>query len=209
MRESNFPVRLAAAAIATVAWVGLGAQLAVSAEVAGSVPAAIWEILRFFTIIANLLAAIAFTAIAIGPRRADSSFVLGGLSLALLLVGVVHFLLLSNVGDQRSHSELADVLLHGAMPVLTPYYWFALTPKGSLRLRDPWLWALLPIGYLLYALVRASIDGKYPYPFIDAAAIGWGRTALNALIIAIGFMVAGWGLVWLDLRLGRDDRAEA
>ena len=209
MQEGNYPVRLAAGAIALTAWLGLGAQLAASAGVSASVPAAIWEMLRFFTIVASLLAAFAFTAIALGSRRAESPFVLGGLTLSLLLVGLVHFLLLRDVVDPRRHSPLSDVLLHDAMPVLAAYYWYALTPKGGLHRRDPWLWALLPIFYLLYALARATLDGKYPYPFIDVATIGWGRTGLNAIVIAIGFMAAGWGLVWLDSRLARDDRAEA
>jgi len=209
MRDGNFPVRVAAGAIALTAWCGLGAQLAASADAMGSVPGGLWEMLRFFTIIASLLAAIAFTGIALGSHRANAPFVLAGLTLALLLVGTVHLLLLSDVGDQRNHSPLSDVLLHVGMPLLAPYYWIALTPKGELRDRDPWLWALLPIGYLIYALVRGTFDGKYPYPFIDAAAIGWGRTALNALIIAVGFMVAAHGLLWLDRRLGRDDRADS
>ena len=56
----------------------------------------------------------------------------------------------------------------------------------------------IPIAYLVYALVRGAIDGKYPYPFIDVGNLGWLQTALNAGGIALGFIIAGLALVWID-----------
>jgi len=45
------------------------------------------------------------------------------------------------------------------------------------------------------SLVRGYFVGSYPYPFIDAAHIGYGRTMLNALGLLIGFIALGLLLV--------------
>ena len=52
--------------------------------------------------------------------------------------------------------------------------------------------------YLAYALARGRLDGRYPYPFIDVSRIGWRQTALNVGGIALGFIICGFVLVWID-----------
>jgi hypothetical protein len=47
-------------------------------------------------------------------------------------------------------------------------------------------------------LARGRMDGRYPYPFIDVSRIGWQQTALNAGGIALGFIICGFILVWID-----------
>ena len=88
-------------------------------------------------------------------------------------------------------------------PILVPLFWLAFTRKGMLAARDPLLWALYPLAYLVYSLVRGAVEGSYPYPFIDVTRLGWARTSLNAALIALAFLLAGWALVWMDGRLGR------
>ena len=195
--------RLAAAAIALTAWTGLAVQFGASLGQTGSAGAALWEMLRFFTIIGNLLAAIAFTAIAAGSRRAGTPFVLGGVTLTILLIGVVHFLLLRGLLHLSGGAKLADVLLHQVTPLLVLLYWLGFAPKAGLRRRDAMIWALLPLAYFAYALARAAADGKYPYPFMNAAQLGWPRVVANAALIALGFMLAALALVAIARRLAR------
>ena len=59
-------------------------------------------------------------------------------------------------------------------------------------------WSAYPVAYLLYALVRGQAEHKYPYPFLDVGKIGWTQTALNVGGIALGFILAGFALVWFD-----------
>jgi hypothetical protein len=193
--------RLAAAAIALIAWAGLGIQLQASTELMGSVPAALWAMLRFFTVLANLLVALAFTGIAFGRERAAAPFLLGGVTLAILLVGIVYGLLLNGLLELSGGALLADALLHKVTPVLVPCWWLAFAPKGGLRPRDPLLWALLPLAYFGYALARGAADGRYPYPFMNVAQLGWGQTLVNALLMAAGFLLAGVLLLLIDRKL--------
>jgi len=201
MSSLSGAARLAALLVALTAWAGLAIQWQASTALTGSAGAALWAMLRFFTILTNVLVAIVFTAAALGAKRAARPFLLGGTTLAILLVGIVYFLLLRGLLELSAGALLADTLLHMVTPALVPLWWLAFAPKGGLRPRDPLLWALLPLAYFAYALARGAADGRYPYPFMNVAALGWGQTLVNGLAIAAGFLVAGLLLVRLDRAL--------
>lgn len=195
--------RSAAAAIALVAWVGLAIQLQASVGESGSIGAAVWAMLRYFTILSNLLLALLFSAIARGSARAATPRLLGGMTLTILLVGAVYYLLLRGHAELNAGVALVGVLLHEVTPSATALFWLAFAPKGRLGRTDPLRWMALPLAYLAYALVRGAVDGAYPYPFIDVGTIGWGRTMANSAAIAAGFVVAGYVLVGVDRVLGQ------
>ena len=195
-------VRIAAAAVALAAWVGLAIQLQASAANHGSVGAALWAMLRFFTVISNLLLALLFGAIVLGHVRVATPRVLGGMTLTILLVGAVYALLLRGQAELNDGVALVGVLLHEATPVLTALFWLAFAPKGHLGRGDPLRWTALPLAYLGYALARGAADGAYPYPFLDVAAIGWGQVLVTSLAIAVAFVAAGYALVAVDRLLG-------
>ncbi|QNM81928.1 Pr6Pr family membrane protein [Sphingomonas sabuli] len=198
--------RTAAALIALAAWSGLAIQFDATLATTGSAGQALWVPLRFFTVLTNLTVALTFTASALG-RRISPSW-LGGVTLAIVLVGVVYMQLLRGLVELSGGALLADAILHKVVPVLVPLYWVALAPKGRLRWRDPAVWALFPLAYLGYALLRGSAEGRYAYPFIDVAKLGAAQVALNAVLIALGFAVAGLALVALDRRLQPDVAAD-
>lgn len=196
-------MRIGAALIAAAAWLGIAVQFQASLHKLGSVALAVWAMLRFFTILSNLLVAILFTGIAIDRGRYRSPFLIGGAAILMLLVGLVYALLLRGLIELSGGARLADILLHMVTPVLVPLYWLGFVPKGRLRWRDPWLWAVVPLLYLFYALLRGAVAGIYPYPFIDVARIGWAQTLTNAVAIGIAFVGAGFPLVILDRLLVR------
>jgi hypothetical protein len=55
----------------------------------------------------------------------------------------------------------------------------------------PLFWSAYPIVYLVYALIRGGIGGSYPYPFIDVAFLGYGRTMINSLGLLVVFIALG------------------
>lgn len=198
MRHGSSTTRSAAAFIAVAAWIGLGVQLAASTSQVGSPAAAAWVMLRYFTVLTNLVVAIAFTSIALGSTRLSSSRLLGGVTLSIALVGVIYILLLRGLIELSGGAVLADFLMHTVTPLATVCYWLVFAGKGGLRWRDPALWALYPLVYTLYALARGEADGRYPYPFLDVGTLGLGAVLINCALIFAGFMVAGWGMVALD-----------
>jgi hypothetical protein len=200
--------RAAAGAIALVVWTGLAVQFAASVELVGSTAAALWIMFRYFTIIANLLAALALTGVALGRPQPEAPRLLGGVALAMLLVGIVYGLLLRGLLELSGGAKLADLLLHSVTPILVPLFWLTFVRKGGLSRRDPWLWSLLPVAYFIYALARGAIEGVYAYPFLDVAKIGWLQTAAIALLMALGFLAGGFALVGVDGWSARRTRAE-
>lgn len=193
--------RAAAALLALTAWAGLATQFSATHSAGYSVGETLWILLRFFTILTNLLVAVTMTRLAVG--RAVPPFWIGGITLAILLVGIVDATLLSGMPQFTGAANLADILLHRVTPLAVPVWWLAFAPKGRLGPRDPLLWALYPMLYFTYALVRGGIDGKYAYPFIDVAHHGWPAVLLTAVLIACVFVAAGFGLLLLDRRLAR------
>jgi len=81
-----------------------------------------------------------------------------------------------------------------------------LVPKGDLTRRDPPRWAVYPLVYLIYALVRGTADGKFAYPFLDYTQ-GVAQTAVTVLLILLAFVAGGFALVWADGLLARRSKA--
>jgi hypothetical protein len=189
--------------VALCAGAGLATQMEASMALTGSVGGALWAMLRYFTVLANLLTAVVYAGVALGVRPLSAPSLLGGATLAILLVGVVYGLLLRDLLELSGGAKLADFLLHHVTPVLAPLFWLGYAPKGTLSRAAPWRWAVFPSVYFLYALARGAGEGLYAYPFMNPVEIGWPAVALNGLVIAIGFVAAGYVMLWLDGRLSR------
>jgi hypothetical protein len=188
--------------IATAGWAGVAIDLVRITAREGSVLAALWRMLFFFTNVANFACAAVYTAIALGSVRLRHPLLVAGLAMIMALVGIVFEALLRARLDPTGWRAVATALQHDVVPVLAVAAWFALAEKGQLRPHDPWRFAALPLAYLPYALVRGALEGRYPYPFLDVAQLGGARVALNALGIALGFLLVGYALVALDRVLG-------
>jgi hypothetical protein len=188
--------RLAAAVVAIVCWIGLGIQFSASYANHTDLISTLWSLGRFFTILTNLLVAVTMTAVAVGAK--PSASFLGGVTLAIMLVGIVYVTLLQGLHVLTGAHLVADTLLHKVAPVLTALWWLFFAPRARLRWSAAVWWIAYPFAYLIYVLARGQLDHKYPYPFLDVARIGWTQTALNIGGIALGFVLAGLLLVWVD-----------
>ncbi|MFL6772254.1 MAG: Pr6Pr family membrane protein [Sphingomicrobium sp.] len=188
--------RLAAALVAIVCWAGLAVQFSATYANQPDVLATLWILARFFTIITNLILAVTMTWVATGGRASPT--LLGGATLAILLVGAIYMILLQGLYHLSGGAHVADILLHKVSPLLMALWWLLFAPRARLRWSAPLWWGIYPVAYLGYALGRGQIEHKYPYPFIDVGQIGWTQTALNVGGIAFGFVLAGLALVWID-----------
>lgn len=172
---------------------------------------AIWGLMRFFTILTNLLVAAVFGWIAMRGRGHISPLLLGAATLAIVLVGVVFNLVLGQMPQPTWWDRIGDSLHHHITPLAVPLWWLAFAQRGQLRWRAAWLWALYPLTYSVYILLRASQEptgtrGRIPYFFMDWEKLGWSTAIINMAVIAAAFVIAGYGVVALDRWLAR--RAE-
>jgi hypothetical protein len=203
MSITSGAARISAGAIALIGWAGLATQFSATFHLTGSLADSLWVMLRYFTILTNLLVAVVLTGIALGRSAFGSPTLLGGATLAIILVGIIYSLLLRGLMELSGGAMLADFILHDVVPVLAPLFWLFFAPKRALRIRDPLLWSLYPLFYVAYALARGAAENRYAYPFIDVGRIGWLQTGSNCLLIMLGFLAAGFALTWLDRLLGR------
>lgn len=199
------PARTAAGVIALIGAIGLAVQFRAVTEQIGSAPEAVWVMLRYFTILANVLTAVVFTGVALGKPGFQSQSLLALVTLSMLFVGVTYNLLLRGMVELSGGAATADLILHYVVPFLAPLFWLLFAPKGAIPWRHAWLWTVYPFVYLVYALTRAALDGKYPYPFMDVPKVGWLSTLTTVAIISVGYLVAGFALIWIGRLLGRSE----
>lgn len=200
MGIASIPARKAAAILALIAWTGLVVQFASVLPRSASAIDALWAMLRFFTITTNLLMAMVMSGIALGWAGLWSQRLLGGVTLAMVFVGVVHVTLLRGRLQFGGSDMIADLFLHYLSPIAMLAFWVLFRPLGALRHRDPFLWSIYPLAYAAYAIARGSSDGRYPYPFLDLAQISAAQVVANVALLTLCFLLVGWLLVWRDKR---------
>jgi hypothetical protein len=194
---------------ASLAWFGLCSQLYIilAARLGNglSLLGGAINFLSFFTVLTNTLAAVALTASFVTKGSRTDRFFLRptvntGIAASMIFVGIAYQLLLRHLWQPQGLQLVADELLHDIMPLLFLLYWWRFVPKAVFGWRDIAKWALYPVAYLLYALVRGALFGLYPYPFIDAGQLGYARVAVNAGGLLIAFVTIAALLVALDRR---------
>ena len=188
--------KLAAALVAILCWAGLAIQFGHTYGFEHRIGLTLWVIARFFTVVTNLLVALMMTWVAFGRRASPE--VLGGLTLSIILVGVVYWALLQNLHHPDGLAHVANILLHRVSPVAMTLWWLLFAPRARLKWSAPWWWLIYPVAYFGFILARGHLDGRYPYPFIDVGRLGWMQVAMNAGGIALAFILAGYAMVWID-----------
>jgi len=209
-------MRLFVSIAAFLAWLALVLQLYLmlvqSPPDAMAIAATVVSYFSFFTILTNLLVAVVLTLSlnpsSIGGRWALRPSVQAGTAIYIAIVGGVYSVLLRHLWNPQGAQKFADVLLHDVMPILYILYWLIFARKDKLRLKDTLLWLIYPAVYLAYLLVRGSIFGLYPYGFIDASQLGYGRALGNAALFVGVFLGAGLIGVALGRWMTRQPKGE-
>jgi hypothetical protein len=210
MRKASMSGRIFAGVVAALEWFALGLQLrlAIGFSLARGFSVAHGFIVYFgfFTILTNILAALVLTIACLRPatrgfltRPETRSATL----VYIVMVGIIYSLALRHLWTAAAAQFVADRLLHDVLPPLYFLYWIAFVPKGNLRWIEPVYWLSYPVGYFLYVLLRGALVGSYPYAFLDAAALGYARLAVNGVLLLAAFLIAGYLCVGLDHVLRR------
>lgn len=186
--------RISAALLALVVLATIVTRLWLNMEDRGaSLGEALWRIFRYFTIWTNCLIGAVGLWLALG-RRVDGR-ITAGLLLAIGAVGIVYHTLLSGLTRYQGLEALVDDSLHIVVPVWFALHWLLLEPKAHLGWRDIPLWLIYPAVYCGYALVRAQVDGRYPYPFLDIADKGLAAVLVNMAGLLAAFALGGGMIV--------------
>lgn len=201
-----------AAFAAFVCWLALSLQFYLSVRLSvadgSGILHGIWMYVAFFTVLTNLLAAVVLTIPLLAPHSGAARFcahpdTVAGVSANIALVCITYNLLLRDTWNPQGLWLFADILLHDVAPALfVVYAW--LYPDGSrVRFIPRLRWAIWPVFYFLYAMLRGAGTGFYPYPFINIHALGYLQVLGNAVGILFGYFAVAAILYVLERLLRR------
>jgi hypothetical protein len=207
---------LFAAIAALLGWFALALQLLLSIQLSmangqGAL-AGVWTYIGYFTILTNVLAALALTAAARGPSGAASRFLVRpdvhtAIAMSIVIVAAIYNLMLRQLWQPQGWQIVADNILHVLMPALFLLYWWLAVPKATLRWPQIIVWQLYPAVYFAYVLIRGAADHWYPYPFLDVTKLGYPRVLLDACAVLLAFVAVALLLValgrWQVRRAGK------
>ena len=194
------------AAAALLGWFALALQLWLSIQLTiaseQDALAGVWIYFGYFTILTNVLVAMALTAAAYGPHGAVSRFfvrpdVHTAIAMSIVIVAAIYNLMLRQLWQPHGWQIVADNILHVVMPVLFLLYWWLVVPKTTLRWSQVIHWQLYPATYFAYVLIRGAVNHWYPYPFLDVGTLGYLRVLINACTVLLVFVVVALLLVAL------------
>lgn len=161
----------------------------------------------YFTILTNIFLALVCTAGSLCTRPPDRPLLyrlpaVGCATAAIVVVGIGYHALLREVWAPQGAEWIANLVLHYLTPVGALLHWWVYSLSERPNWWTPLSWCWYPLAYFAYVMTRGEILFSYPYPFIDALALGYARAFINAGGLLIGFIAVGYALLWLK-RLAR------
>jgi hypothetical protein len=179
---------------ALIGWFAVITQFVLMIENrATSITEAILRFFSFFTILTNILVAIYFTCIASlknqESKLISKSGILTAITTYITMVGLVYQIALRHVWQPKGLQLIVDELLHSVIPVLVIIFWYLYETAKPAKYLQILKWAIYPLAYLLYILVRGSFSNFYPYPFVDVTNLGMAKALTNAGVLLLIFII--------------------
>lgn len=200
-------------AFALVGWATLAAQyvLMIASAPTSEIAARTLNFFSYFTILTNVLVALAMTLPVVAGETAVGRFAASNparaaVTMFAVVVGVVYHLLLAATWQPTGLQLWVDQGLHTVMPLALLIDWLFLTPRTRLGWREPLRWLVFPVVYGAWTLLHGGLSGWWPYWFVDVGELGLERTAINFAGLLAFFAVVGLGVVAIDRMLAARDR---
>lgn len=176
----------------------------------------------YFTTQSNIFIAMLYVVLAAGSARQLASEGPTGdtwnprpsLQLSLVFYISITFavfaLLLESRFSMEGAAGISMKLTHYIVPLMALADWILFMPHGRLGFANVFAWLWYPAFYALASFALAGMnvvrfyDGsRYPYFFLNADKLGWGRMAWILPAFASGFCALGAGMIFLDRLLSR------
>lgn len=166
------------------------------------------RVLSFFTIQSNLLCGFVGLTLALDPRR--DGRVWRAVRLASLfgitVTGIIYSAILADAHQPNGVAEiLVNTIVHYVIPIMAVVGWFLFGPRPRIERRTVVLSLVFPVLWIVYTLIRGAVVHWYPYPFTDADALGYGRVAVNGVLVIVLLGVVAGAFAYGDRRLRSTD----
>lgn len=158
----------------------------------------------YFTILTNIIVAVYFTLQAFNSiPKIKKPGILTAVTIYILIVGLVYQTILRSTWDPKGLQRLVDELLHTIIPILVLIYWYLYENKNRLNYRQILSWAIYPLLYLFYILIRGYFSDFYPYPFINVSDLGYFQVLINSFWILLLFAALSLFFIRIGKRLSK------
>ena len=170
--------------------------------------------LGYFTILTNILVALAFSVGFYKEGSAVKAFfnhpsVRAAIALYIGVVAVVYYAALASAHNPEGPSAVLNVFLHAILPLLYIIDWLVHAGNGKMSFKHLPLWVLYPLAYAIFNIVRGAWTGFYPYPFLNISELGYGGVGLNMLGFTFVYALGGAAVIGLARFLHRRIRLRA
>jgi hypothetical protein len=183
---------------ALIAWVVLSLRF-IDMLIIGeysSITETLFVYLGYFTVWANVLIALAFTAPLLNPDRKLADFfmrpaVRAALATYILMVSVVYHMLIVPYWNPQGFTWLTATGLNTVMPILYIIDWLFFAEKRPIFYKHLPYWLIFPAIYGVTSIIRGLLTNVYPYPFLNVAELGIGDVLFNMFGLVAVFAVVG------------------
>lgn len=162
----------------------------------------------YFTLLSNILVALAMTLPWLAPERRMGRFfsepsVRTAIAVYIIVVAMIYHFILRQLWNPQGWQLVADTIEHEVAPALYVIDWFAFVPKGTLKFKSALAWLVFPLAYAVYSLIQGAVTGFYPYPFIDVSELGYAKVLADMGVLIVVFIALGLLLIAIDRGLAR------
>ena len=187
----------------------------------GNVPSGIdtpWERffdwITYFTLWSNIVVAVVVTVVWLRPdlfTRSDrAGFIWRTLRLdsmiMIIVTGVLYNLLLAT--PKAGVDAVSNALLHIITPLVTVLVWLIVGPRGLISFKTIPAALVVPLAWVVFALVRGAIIGAYPYPFLDVATKGLPSVLQFIVVIVVIAVILSLVLMGIDSLIRKSVRKD-
>lgn len=161
----------------------------------------------FFTILTNILAAIALLVPVVAPRSAVGDFlerptVRTAIASYIIVVGAVYFVLLSGLSHRSGLGLFVEKSLHYVTPPLFVADWLLFVDKRKVSWSATPRAMLYPLAYGVWTLAHGAATDWYPYPFVDVVDLGYLRVLANMVGLFMVLALVDAVLIAIGRRIG-------
>ncbi len=212
--------RMAAGLIAALGWATIGTQMYLTLGDAAKAGNPGWlglvNLFSYFTLWTNTLVAIVATIAALGAssgsrseRGEDRGFFArpgtrAAVTVYIIVVGLIYQTLLKGLVPMAGLRLAIDTVFHAVIPLVWPLWWLVFGRTGApLWWRAALGWLGFPLFYGVYSIARGTLTDRWPYPFMNVSALGFGQVVLNLALMLVLFLGLGLLSIAIDRQLRR------
>lgn len=192
----NHPSKIWRVPAALVAALGPLLQYGLMAydETMATLPAKSLEFFSYFTILSNMLAAVALAAPLVAPtsrlaRWSEEAGPRAAMATYLVITAVVYHTMLAHTWNPRGARLVATTILHTITPAAFLLDFAVRGGEGPTRGMAALKAMAFPALFGAWTMAHGAVSGFYPYPFMDIGKRGYPAVLVTIVEMGLAFAV--------------------